>query len=252
MPPKKVAKSDNTALGSSQSLSQMSSLDPLTGDNDDEPGQMTLSRDMQTLVSAITASFTAIFNTSIEKIVHAIDRRLSQKLDSHDVEIFDLNKRCDKLEKQNNDLSKENSELRDMIKSLVNKTDVIDRTMDDLEQYSRNMNILVHGMPTVIQQPENKETDLEARVITLFNSTLGTALKESDISVMHRLPGPSGSNSASTRPSPVLVQFTNGKTRNLVLSKRRLLKGKSVSLTEQLTAKKTALLKKANGLAQNN
>lgn len=244
MPPKKSTKSDNTAQGSTQSISLAPS------DDDDEPNQIVLSRDMQTLVSALTASFTAIFNTSIEKIVDAIDKRLSQKLDSHDVEIFDLHKKCDRLERQVNDLSKENFELRDTMRSLSNKFDALSQNLDDLDQYSRGMNILIHGIPVLSQQPGNTEPDLEPRVVSFLNSNLGISLTEIDIGALHRLPGPSTTASSRIRPPPILVQFNNRKTRNSVLSKRKLLKGKNVSMTEQLTVKKSALLRKANLLVQ--
>ena len=69
---------------------------------------------------------------------------------------------------------------------------------------------------------------------------------------MHRLGRPTRTASTSTpvKPPPVLIQLTSRKIKSNILSKRRMLKDKSVVLTEHLTSKKSQLLKKVNELVQ--
>ena len=50
------------------------------------------------------------------------------------------------------------------------------------------------------------------------------------------------------RPPPIVVRFTRRTTRNQILRNRKILKGKNLSITEQLTSYRANLLKKAHGL----
>jgi len=82
------------------------------------------------------------------------------------------------------------------------------------------------------------------------------SISSDDINAMHRLPKAqsslvaTSSGASNLKPPPVLIQFCNRKRRNEILTKRKLLKGKGISLTEQLTVKKAQLLKKAGELVE--
>ena len=247
MPPKK--KKD-------ESLSQTSPSASLA-DPEEDLFHKPLSSDMQAFLACITNSFTTSFNTCVDKIIDGLDKRLNQKIDSQSVDIFDLNKRCERLEKANKDLASENSTLKDLVKSLSNKIDSLTQNVDDLEQYSKGTNLLIHGIPTHMSADGSTEINLETRVVDYLNNNLNVSLSDNEVSAIHRLNRNTASSStrqpsASTqRPAPILVQFCNRKARNNVLSKRKLLKGKNVAITEQLTTKRTQLLKKANDLVTN-
>jgi len=101
---------------------------------------------MQVFLTSITAAFTQSFNVCIDKIVDAIEKRLDQKIDSQASEIFSLNKRLERVEKANKDLLTENTNLKDSINQVSNKADLLAHNIDDLEQYSKGTNILVHGI----------------------------------------------------------------------------------------------------------
>jgi hypothetical protein len=94
------------------------------------------------------------------------------------------------------------------------------------------------------------EQDLTTRIITILNSNLNSAIQEQDLVAVHRIgrPTPDGNAASSPKPAPIIVQFSIRQLRNSTLSKRRLLKGKGFSLTEQLTARKSQILKKCNEL----
>ena len=90
-----------------------------------------------------------------------------------------------------------------------------------------------------------------------LNSNLGLSLALQDISAVHRIPNTSRANTgqqihstSTNRHSPIIVQFVSKKTRNDVLSKRRLLKGKPILITEQLTKIRAEILRKASDLTK--
>ena len=117
--------------------------------------------------------------------------------------------------------------------------------------------MLVHGIE--LPTDGSAESNLDKRIITILNNNLGLTLSPEDLSAVHRLPRQSSasttvSTSSSTRPvkpPPIIVQFTNKRSRNLVLTKRRELKGRGFSITEQLTARRASLLRKATDCVTN-
>src|SRR2546425_7768129 len=145
---------------------------------------------------------------------------------------------------------------------LNNKIENLTNALDDLEQYSRNSNLLVHGIPS-LSTSAGSEENLADHVIQLLNSNLGTSILSTDISTVHRIgrhhppsategAGISGqlnsSSTAQAKPLPVIIQFLNKKIRNATLVQRRRLKGKNISITEHLTARRASLLKKSTDL----
>ena len=248
MPPK-TKKEDNLPLSQSPRTST-------SANSADTQSSKLMSGEMQTFLVNITAAFTSSFNICVEKIIDALDKRMTQKIDQQAVDIFDVNKRIEKLEKSHLDLTAENANLKDMIKSLTKQHDVLALSIDDMEQYSKGTNLLVHGLPSLGDPSSPAEADLEKRVIDYLNSSLNVSISSDDINAMHRLPKAqsnlvaTSSGASNLKPPPVLIQFCNRKRRNEILTRRKLLKGKGISLTEQLTVKKAQLLKKAGELVE--
>jgi len=140
------------------------------------------------------------------------------------------------------------------VKGTSHRLNELALTCDDLDQYSRNINILMHGVP---QSPGATEQNLTGHVVDLLNTNLGISLQEQDLVTVHRLgraattsatSSQSATNTNHLKPSPIILQFASRKQRNDVQIKRKFLKGKGFSLTEQLTQRKSLLLKKANQL----
>src|SRR5688572_9833529 len=85
-------------------------------------------------------------------------------------------------------------------------------------------------------------------------------LKKEHINVAHRISAPRQANltrpsapsSTSTvtpnRPPPIIVRFLQREVRNSILANRRQLKGKPISISEQLTNRRSQLLRKSNEL----
>jgi len=236
-----------------QLASQPASQGSVDSDDDlvKQKPQIFLSPDMQSFLACITASFTTSFNACIDRIIDAVDKKLNQRIDSQASEMFDLNKRCERLEKANRDFAAENANLRDTVKNMSNKCDTLAQSVDDLEQYSKGSNLLVHGIP-VVADSESNEPDLSSRVIDYINNNLGVEISNENICALHRLQRGGHTAQANSGPvgktPPILIQLSNRKVRNLMLSKRKLLKGKKVLLTEHLTFKRTQLVRKVNDL----
>jgi outer membrane murein-binding lipoprotein Lpp len=234
---------------------------------------MFLSENILLLVERLTANFTSSFNTCVENIVDAIGKKFEQRMDCHSKEVFELNKRIDSLERQNEKLQNEkfdalNRQLQDKINQLNSKVETLLTTTDDLEQYSRNTNLLLHGVQSSAPSG-GLETNLLLHVVQTLNTNLGTSLQESDINAVHRIGCPTsshavtsgatsgvsgssllhGTSSTPNRPLPIIIQFVNKKIRNSTISLRKNLKGKGITLTEQLTSRRAALLKKCSDLA---
>ena len=208
--------------------------------------------ELSTLITKLTEAFTLSFNSCVDRLITAMDQKINYRLDVHETESFDINKKIEKLEKENRALSAENITLKDSVTILSGKIDQLAKSCDDLDQYSRGSNMLIHGIPVITSTDSNGDSvtdaDLVGRVIHLLNSNLGTSVSEHEINAVHRLPkattGPG--NAPNTKAAPIIVQFMNKKTRDSVLQKRKSLKGKGFSLSEQLTVTKANLLKKAN------
>ena len=91
-------------------------------------------------------------------------------------------------------------------------------------------------------------------MVHILNTNLNITLNTNDISAVHRLPkhhatsavtGTDATSSTHPKPAPILIQLSNKKTRSLILSKRKDLKGKGFSITEHLTLRKSLLLRQA-------
>ena len=59
------------------------------------------------------------------------------------------------------------------------------------------------------------------------------------------------SSTAASRSLPILIRFSSRSVCNFVLHNRKQLKGKSITITKQLTVFKAGLLRKCNELVKN-
>src|SRR3989442_6003242 len=228
-------------------------------DSDTEPPCFSTGNVML-LVEKLTANFTSSFSSCVDKIVEAIEKKLDMKIDCQASEIFELHKKVEQLEKQNKNLESINNQLNDKINQINTKLETLTAAIDDKDQYSRNTNLILHGVPS-LATPDGHENQLMQHVIQVLNTNLGTTIQESDISTAHRLGKPtsivaSANTSASvgsitsqlSRPSPIIVQFNSKNVRNETLRQRKRLKGKGISINEQLTTRRASLLKRSSEL----
>jgi len=137
-------------------------------------------------------------------------------------------------------------------KQICNKLESMTEYIDDLQQYSKSPNILIHGITEV--NPGVTEVDLETRIKDFLNTNLQLSVTEGDLNAVHRLARNASliAGSSTHKPSPILVQFENRQIRVKVMTNRKKLKAKNIMITEHLTAKKSQLLKKASDLVTQN
>jgi hypothetical protein len=212
---------------------------------------------MELMFSRITKSITESFALSIDRLVGAIDEKLSVKIDSQATEIFNLHHRIDQLEKRTVDLERINQDQISKLNDLKSANEKLTLALDSADQYSRAESLIVHGIPLPTNgATENLYTSIPATLNPLIP---GINLIPEMISVAHRLPSTTQSSatlagSSSTRPlrpPPVVFRLTRRLIRSEIMAGRRHLKGTSVVITDHLTPARATLLKKANVLATN-
>jgi TolA-binding protein len=233
--------------------------DPATTSDADMDSTYLSSENVLVMIEKITSNFTLTFNTCIDRIVEAVEKRLSQRIDCQASEIFDLNKKIETLEKNSKQLEITNKQLTEKNNQLHARIETLATNVDDLDQYSRNSNLLIHGIP-LTSPPGTSEGNLIQHTVQLLNNHLGTTLQEADINAAHRTgrttnfnTGPNETHAqtnmaVASRPQPIILQFVSKKLRHSTLSLQKHLKGKGISITEQLTVRKASLLKKCSEL----
>jgi hypothetical protein len=207
---------------------------------------------IEKLAEKIGLSIAQSLSATLSKFSENIDNKLSQRIDAQAVEIFTLHQKIENLEKHVKQLEDANGQLVDRLNAQQLTTNNLQASSDDLDQYSRNCNLLIHGLPST-SSPGQPEPNLIPSLVSSLNHHLGTRICENDIDVAHRLQratnNPSQGNNV-IKPNPVIIQFTSRKIRNLLLSKRKLLKSTGITLTEHLTPKRASLLHKCTLLAK--
>lgn len=150
----------------------------------------------------------------------------------------------DKYDEVMNQMKKQNTDidgLRTRVKKLEERAaeqeiDKLKQDMNDLDQYSRRLNLEIHGLPQ--QMNEN----ILEKLNILANDLELPRLSESDIEAAHRLPIRTGKDEVD-KPAPILVRFSSRLTRDNWLKKRTdLRKAKSkIFFNENLTAQNKKL-----------
>jgi hypothetical protein len=225
-----------------------SSAGDFSDKSDSEEAQLFTTKE-EAFILRITKTISASFEKCVERLITDMDQRISRRIDANEVSIFDVKNRIDQIDLKCKKLTEENSELKAQVANLKIKNDQLELSLDELDQYSRSKNVLVHGIPTLSDELQGSR--LEDRVLQELNGKLGLNLASTDVSACHRN-GPSGPHgnigSSASRPPPVLLQFFRRTKKNHLISTRKNLKGSGISVSEQLTAKRVKLLAEVSEL----
>ena len=108
----------------------------------------------------------------------------------------------------------------------------LESSQDDLEQYGRRWNLLIHGIP------ETDNEDCENKVRVLCDQKLKVTISPGAIQRAHRL-----GSKKTERSRPIIVRFTDYKVKQTVYKQKRQLKGTGLLITENLTPSRQALYK---------
>ena len=144
------------------------------------------------------------------------------------------NNRFDEYEKEKKEKDELIKNLRKDVNDMAGIVDNLSLGLDRQEQYSRRNCLLLHNIP----ETSNENTD--DLVIKTVNEELLEAITINEIDRSHRL-----GKSQAGKIRPVIVKFARYHTRNKIFRKKKLLKGKQVSITESLTKRRMAELKEA-------
>ena len=141
-------------------------------------------------------------------------------------------------------LKNENICMKGTISNLLNK-------IGEVEQYSRRNCLLINGIKEADPPKENvsEETsevstqeNTDIAVLLLFNEKLGVDVHIKDIDRTHRIGRQKQKNKDA--PRPIIVKFSNYNTRQRVFQARRKLIGTQITIVENLTSKRVAILSK--------
>ncbi len=155
---------------------------------------------------------------------------------------------CVKLSSRQSRYVREPSTVADLEKTnqgLLQRQAVLLEKVEELQQYSRRENILIHGLPA-----SEGEQSPEDYALPCFKKFLPQVwVSPSDISVAHQIPA----KGDSSRRGPRVVRFARRSVRNNIL---KLCKAKEVYATLRQNhlsfSISQALLKKAKALAAEN
>ena len=86
---------------------------------------------------------------------------------------------------------------------------------------------------------ENEKENTDEVVIEFFEKEMKEKLSANDIDRSHRL----GKKQTGSTPRPIIIKFTRYNVRNVIFRKKKILKGKAVSITENLTKKRITEMK---------
>lgn len=174
------------------------------------------------------------FADDFRKTMSDFRRQLDQAIKPQDLP---MNKVLD-------DLSGNFDKFQNFVLDYINKlSDMIkrnDNRIDELENYSRRNCLIFHGIP---EQEGESIDSLETEILKIINELdIPDYTVNGHIDRCHRL-GRVKKNSDKNRA--VIVKFISYKTRKMVWSRKKNLRGKKYLITESLSASRLELYKQA-------
>ena len=118
----------------------------------------------------------------------------------------------------------------------------VKRAVDNNEQKSRNINLLIHG----VDEAEDENTD--EICLDVIKNSVGVEIGIDAIERTHRVGVKKSSmntRNSKSKCRPIIFRFSSMRTRMEVYRRKKSLKGKRVAITESLTPARYALLQKA-------
>ena len=164
---------------------------------------------------------------------------VTKKVSGLESKVESLYQKFGEMENEMQTLRAENCKLKEANSGLNDTVGVLIKQVDRNEQHSRAECLLLHGVPEKKGQvPENSKLVFASEI----TSKVGVKMSERDIKQAHRY----GPVRADGKPRPIIARFLDSSLRNSVYGKKKLLKGKNIFITENLTKLRMELLKKAN------
>ena len=208
------------------------------------------------MISELKELFTEHLSV-LEKRIQTLEQSSTVLVNKISVIETDLNRKTDQLlnlETALDQLKNTTSTDQDIAKEVealrkLSREGVI--IANDNEQYSRRMNIRIHGMKI-----EADDKNVKSTVVNWLNTTLKLSdLTYADVENAHIVPSKQSANSGAHKTSSqsrtssssgsansVIVRFARREVKERVLRSRRILKNSPITLTEDLTTLNNQLL----------
>ena len=151
-------------------------------------------------------------------------KEVQTKLDHFESRVFDVEKKIDTVLKENNNLRTENEHLKDRLF-------VVERGLNDSEQYGRRWNLRVFN---VEEKPNETIKDVTEKVCAIFSDDVKVKTDASMIEACHRT-GDLSKAKHEKKCRPIIVRFKFRGQRDDILKNRKNLAGKGVTISEDVT-----------------
>lgn len=193
-------------------------------------------------------------NLTMEKLEKILDEKLSplsEQLKEALVMVNSLNTKYEKMEEtlvvlqeENKALKEEHASLKAQVLSSANDLKSVEKSLNDLEQYTRRDSVEIRGIPL----PEESQEEDTNEIVLQLSQKMGIPLERKDISVSHRI------RSRSSVDPAIIVKFVRREVRERLYRARKRLKSittadfgfsveKKIFINESLTPKNKELFK---------
>ena len=187
----------------------------------------------------------------LEKILGEKLSPLSEQLEEVLAMVKSLNTKYEKMEEtlvvlqeENKALKEEHASLKAQVLSSANDLKSVQKSLNDLEQYTRRDSVEIRGIPL----PEESQEEDTNEIVLQLSQKMGIPLERKDISVSHRI------RSRSSVDPAIIVKFVRREVRERLYRARKRLKSittadfgfsveKKIFINESLTPKNKELFK---------
>ena len=199
-----------------------------------------------------------------------INKSLTKRIDVLENRVYELEREKDSLSNRLSAMKMEKEEMTGQLQRQRQKQTNYERDLNDLEQYGRGWNLRFFGFPET-----NDETvsDCINKIVTLARDELKIDIDSGCVEIAHRtgqrhptreerdgVQAPDGAGGVvggtgaragegtgarrGVKSRPIIARFHSRVLRDQLLANRKVLKGKSVSIGEDLTPQNFRCLKK--------
>lgn len=170
-----------------------------------------------------------------DALIKTISNKFSERFNYFDAKIKSLEAEIELLKSTKNNAN-------DNVKNIITSEDQtrLEQKMDNLEQHAKRNNIRLMGL----SETKNNNNNILDTVKDLFVNKLkvNSTSIENELLVAYRVGQQSETND---KPRHIIVTFSNTSTKNLIYTKKRMLKGTGLVIKEDLTVKRLAIVKDA-------
>jgi FtsZ-binding cell division protein ZapB len=188
--------------------------------------------------------------TDLKSEMDKVFQAFVERIDELEARVATAERERDTLKTTVEEVKQTNGELFSKIHKHEQQINFLKKTQNDIEQQGRKWNLRVYNVAEVKpEDPAETSADCIKKSCQIFTDMMGVPVEESEVEVAHRVGArtrPAQDNGQrKAKPRPIILRFVSRKVRDRVLKERRALKGKGVSVGEDLTHMNFKLLKAA-------